>query len=74
MASIGMAVNDEHRQTLWGPDGADYPPTDSMFIKWGARALPPNARMSYQPPSVDTPITPSWYLLEKMKGQGLFYG
>jgi hypothetical protein len=64
----------EPRPMLWGADGMDYLPTDSMFRKWGVRALPPNLKTPYQPPPSDAPITPCWYLMKKMEEKGLFYG
>lgn len=69
-----MAVAEEHRPMLWGPDGADYLQTDPMFAKWGYRAVPPNVKMAYRPPAPDTPVTPCWYLMKKMEEEGLFYG
>lgn len=72
--AIATAVAEEARPTLWGPDGADYLPTDTMFVKWGLRAMPPNNKTTYQPPQPNTPITPCWYLMKKMEEKGLFYG
>lgn len=83
------AAPEETRPMLWGPglflnqilkfkctclEGADYLQTDSMFLKWGLCALPPNLKTPYQPPRAGEPVTPCWYLMKKMEEKGLFYG
>ncbi|CAD5231938.1 unnamed protein product [Bursaphelenchus xylophilus] len=69
-----FSTQNVQRSALWGPDGADFPPTDPMSIRWGIRAAPPNFKVMYEPPPSNVPINPSWYLMKKMEDQGLFYG
>lgn len=64
----------DQKPPLWGPDGADFLPSDVMFARWNIRATPPNFKTVYQPPPPGAPITPSWYLMKKMEEKGLFYG
>ncbi|KAH7676080.1 TolA protein [Aphelenchoides avenae] len=58
---------------LWGADGANYTPTDPLFVKWNVRAAPPNFKVPYQPPPPGTPIVPGWLLIQEMQANSLIF-